>query len=89
MKNLVTSVIAILIAVPIFGSGVPYQSPIVKQFVVDPYNEVLRPYGRADNKQRSQIIAENFQYLRLECHADYPIQWIYTGNGVMVLSICE
>lgn len=92
MKNLYISVIGILTAVPIFARDLSSQPPIVKKFVVDPYNKELRPFGRVDSNPRSQIIAENFQYLRLECHADYPVQWIYTGNGVcskIVQNVCE
>lgn len=83
MKNLCTfiSVIGIVTVVPTFAKDLPSQSPIIKQFEVDEYNNVVRPYDRVD-KQRSEIIVENLEHLRLECYANYPVQWIYTGNGV-------
>lgn len=73
------SFIGIVTVAPIFASDVP--SPILKQFEVDENNNVIRSYDRVDQK-RSEIIAEKLDYLRLECHANYPVQWIYTGNGV-------
>lgn len=57
------------------------RDPIIKQFEVDEHNNVIRPYEIRD-EYRSQIIVEKLGNLRLECHADYPVQWIYTGNGV-------
>lgn len=81
MKNLCTfiSVVGILTSVPIVASDSP--SPIIKQFEVDAYNNVIRPYEGVD-KQRSELIVEKVDHLRLECYANYPVQWIYTGNGV-------
>jgi hypothetical protein len=32
-----------------------------------------------------EAILENVQSIRLECTADYPVQWVYNGNGVPVM----
>lgn len=88
MKNLydVINFIGILAMVPIFvGGEVSSKTPVLKQFEVDQYNNVIRPYERVDNK-RSEMIVEDVKNLRLECHADYPVQWIYTGNGIPIIN---
>jgi len=82
------SLIGILTVVSVFARDLPdlqSQPPILKQFEVDENNNVIRSYDREGN-QRSEIIAEKIKYLRLECHANYPVQWIYTGNGIPIIN---
>jgi len=61
------------------------QPPVIKVYEVDERNNEVRLYDRVDN-QHSEAIIENLEHIRLECHAYYPVQWIYTGNGIPVLS---
>ncbi|KAJ6634782.1 hypothetical protein Bhyg_13361 [Pseudolycoriella hygida] len=81
--NWVLCLFGIVIVVPIFAEDL--SSPIIKLFEVDEYNKVIRPYERV-NKRRSEIITEDIKQLRLECYANYPVQWIYTGNGIPIMS---
>lgn len=82
MRNLCTFIVVIgILTVLTFAGDSPSQSPTIKQFEVDEYNNVIKAFDGVD-KQRSEIIADNLEYLRLECYANYPVQWIYTGNGV-------
>ena len=34
----------------------------------------------------SEHVLESVRALKLECTASYPVQWIYSGNGVMCYS---
>jgi len=82
------SLIEILTVVSIFARDLPdlpSKDPILKQFEVDKFNKVIRPYDRKYNTS-SEIIAEGITNLRLECHATYPVQWIYTGNGKPIIN---
>ncbi len=79
MKTFFVFVLGILTVV--FAEDSPSSPPIVKQFEVDAYNKVIRPYDQVDGK-RNEIIVEKVDHLRLECHSSYPVQWIYTGSGV-------
>lgn len=75
------NVLGILAVVPVFAGDPP---PVIKQFEVDEYNKVIRPYDQVDEK-RSEIIVDNVDHLRLECHSSYPVQWIYTGSGIPIM----
>lgn len=71
--------VTVLVAVlSVFVNG----ETIIKQFEVNEVNDVIKPYNGVDSK-RSQIIFENVEYVRLECHSDHPVQWIYSGSGVI------
>lgn len=81
-----TTVIGILVAISLFSRDVQStQTPVIKAYEVDEYNNVIRPFENVDEK-RSEIIAEKVKNLRLECHANYPVQWIYTGNGIPLVN---
>lgn len=86
--HIITLTIGIQIAICLFSiRGVTSaRTPFIKQFEVDEYNNVIRPYKGPDPGKPSQIIAEKVKNLRLECHADYPVQWIYTGNGIPLIN---
>lgn len=80
--------IAIIVAISLFSRDVlSEQVPVIKAFEVDEFNTVINPYERVD-KKLSEIIADKLANIRLECHADYPVQWIYTGNGVGRSGVC-
>lgn len=82
MKNLCEFIYVIgIVTVSALPKEPSSDIPILKQFEVDEYNNVIRPYDRVNGK-RSEIIVEQIANLRLECHANYPVQWIYTGSGV-------
>lgn len=85
MKNccVLVIVIGILIVDPIFAKAtdLQFQPPVLKVYEVDESNNVVGLYDRID-EQRSEAIIDKLDHLRLECHAYYPVQWIYTGNGV-------
>jgi len=91
MKNLcnIINVTGILVAITLLSGDVASAQtpvpPVIKVFEVDEYNNVIGPYEGVDEK-RSEIIAEKVNHLRLECHASYPVQWIYTGNGVPIMN---
>jgi hypothetical protein len=78
-------VLVIVGIVPIFAATTNLQPPVIKVYEVDEGNTILREYDRVD-KTRSEIIVEGVDHLRLECKASYPVQWIYTGNGMPILS---
>lgn len=84
MKHL--CVIGILLAeiVPVIftiSNDFDSPSPILKHYEVDKYNKMIKPYVRVEGNG-SVIVVERLQHLRLECHANHPVQFIYTGNGV-------
>jgi hypothetical protein len=76
-------VLVIVGIVPIFTADL--RPPVIKLFEVDESNTVIREYDRVDIT-RSEAIVERIDHLRIECQASYPVQWIYTGNGVPILS---
>jgi hypothetical protein len=53
--------------------------PIAKIYQVQSDNR-LKPWTRIDSN--FETVVENVENLRLDCQANYPIQWIYTGNGI-------
>lgn len=63
--------------VPIFADD---SLPVLKYFQVDEYNNVIQPYNKVDEALSQTTV--DVAHLRLECHANYPVQWIFTRNGV-------
>ncbi len=43
-------------------------------------NNRLRPWKKINSNFETTI--ENVENLRLDCTANYPVQWIYTGQGI-------
>jgi hypothetical protein len=86
MCNNVIGILGILVGISLFtGDVTSARVPVIKLFEVDGENNVIRPYVGVDEK-RSEIIVEKVNNLRLECHADYPVQWIYTGSGIPLIN---
>lgn len=88
MKNFCDSlhIIGILLVVMLpviwsFSKDFHTQLPVLKHFEVDKYNNMIKPYFRVEGNG-SVLVVEKLKHLRLECHANHPVQFIYTGNGV-------
>ena len=54
--------------------------PSIRLFQVD--EEDRRVVKLVSSEGDSEQILENVRAARLECMAAYPVQWIYSGNGV-------
>ncbi|KAG4071302.1 hypothetical protein HA402_004006 [Bradysia odoriphaga] len=88
MKNPhnIINVIGTVVAISLLsGDVLSARPPIIKQFEVDEFNNVIKPFEQVDGK-RSEIVVEKVNNLRLECHSDYPVQWIYSGNGIPIIN---
>ncbi|CAG7818687.1 unnamed protein product [Allacma fusca] len=62
--------------------GATTSSPTIRLFQTDGDNKILKVINAASN---TESILENIESIRLECTADYPVQWVYNGNGVPLM----
>lgn len=81
MKNLCVLVIIGVLTVHSSSGDSQFDPPILKIYEVNENNNIIRLFDRADTKATGVIIDKS-GHIRLECQAYYPVQWVYTGNGV-------
>lgn len=62
-----------------FCSGLTGKDLNIRLYEVDERNSVRKVLETNPN---SDVILDGINRIRLECNAPFPVQWIYTGNGV-------
>ena len=79
-KLLIVLVCATVIGYGAAAKGTTTPSPpTARLFQTDADNKILKVLSVDPN---SEFVAEGITSLRIECNADYPVQIVYSGNGV-------
>jgi hypothetical protein len=84
---LIISLFSFVALLPLFSaySSPELDLPLATIYEVDPANKTPRPWTNIN--MNFETVIENVETLKLECSANHPVQWIYTGDGIPAMSL--